>query len=264
VLAKWSYEVKREARIEHGVTLIASLEDNETGPATLIRAVNHLHSLGHEDAIETLTRFAKSYPFNGTVSGTKIFNLELLIPLLFVPKDSEAKLPSPDWDRKNWPASKNHYSLDRNNWDLPIELSSDIPFDTEWRLVSSTGVRLEQTYLIEWAKQDGRLRDLPLVPSDDPFTSAVNAANSQLEIEMQSGNSVDPEYVDELRINIENHMCEQVFEMVANLVPDFVAPEWNNWSGDKDKWQELGKTCESRGLYWNPDTQQYALARSAE
>lgn len=263
-MAKWSYEAKREAGIERGVILTASLDEDESSPIGLILAANHLHKLGHADAIESLRRFADSHPLDALNGQTKIFNLDVLIPLLFVPKDAAIKLPSTDWDREDWPESKNDYLLYRNVWDLPIELSRDIPFDTEWRLVMSSGIRFEKTYLIEWADRDGRLRDSQLVPSNDPFAAASIATRNQLEMEIQSANETDEKYAEELRLDIENHMYKQVFAMVSHLIPEFVAPKWNNWSGNKRKLGNLVTICETRGLRWNRHTQQYSFAHDVE
>jgi len=259
-LAKWSHETNREAEIAHAVKLIATLDEEESGPIGLIRAVNHLHNLGHSDAIESLRRVANSHPLDDLNGQTKILNFDVLIPLLFVSRDAGAKLPSPDWDRKNWQASKNNYLLDRDIWKLPVELSQDIPFDTEWRFVMSTGIRFQKTYLIEWADRDGRLRDFQLVPSDDPFNAVANAIRNLLKIEMSTSDQTE----EELRFNIENHMYQQVFAMVSHLVPEVVAPKWNDWSGNKRDLENLATICKTRGLYWNRHAQQYSFANDAE
>jgi len=255
-MEKWRLDANREKNIERGVLLIT---ERKGGPMALIHAVNHLHSLGHTDAIEVLRRFANRHPLEP--GQTEIFYLDILIPLLFVPKDPDAKLPSSDWDTKNWRATKDCYLLDRNTWQLPIELIGDIPFDTEWISISRTGVRVESTYLIEWASVDGRLRDSQLTPSDDPFKAALVAAKNQVTLEIKSANTMDEKHAEKLLRNIENHMCEQVFAMISHLVPEFSPPDWNDWSGNKPKWNELVTICKSRGLHWDCYTQRYSLAK---
>ena len=255
VMGKWRLDSIRENKIERGVLIIA---DRKGSPLDLIHAVNHLHSLGHADAIEVLRRFANRHPLEA--GQTEIFYLEILIPLLFVPKETDAKLPSPDWDMKNWRATKDRYLLDRDTWQLPIELVGDIPFHTDWRCVNRTGFHVESTYLIEWASVDGRLRDSQLTPSDDPFRAALVVTKNLMALEGKSANTMDEKHAEKLHRNIENHMYEQVFAMISDLVPEYSPPDWNDWSGNKPKWNELVTICKSRGLHWDCHDLRYCFA----
>ncbi|MDB2687657.1 hypothetical protein N9Y42_10645 [Mariniblastus sp.] len=257
-MAKWRHSANRENNIERGVQLIAGVKG---GPIALTQAINHLHSLGHSDAIESLRRFANRYPLEPLQGKTETLNFETLIPLLFVPKDPNGKLPSPDWDQRDFPATKGRYLLERDSWQLPIELSDDIPFNTEWRMVSGTGFTVESTYLIEWANVDGRLRDSQLTPSDDPFAAALDATTKQMKLEIGSGDSIDEKYREKLHRNIENHMCQQAFAMISSLVPNFSPPDWDDWNGTKHKWNELVTICKSRGLHWDSHAQRYSFAK---
>lgn len=259
-LAQWSHNIYRDARIDEGVHLTAALSETDNNALSRIRAINHLQSLGHADAIESLRRFAASHPLDCLNRKTKIFNLDLVIPLLFAPKIDGAKLPVADVDHKNWQRTRNTYKLERSRWQTTVIYAGDIPFETN-TLLRGRGLRFEKTYLIEWANLDGQLLGKRLSPSNDPFGVAKKLADELIVFELTETTEWYVEEGQDFETAIKNVLYDQVFELIRHLVPDFEPPRWRGWSHNGHKLRELISIVEQRGLLWSDSEQSYVFTK---
>lgn len=95
--AWWGAKLRREARLKEAVRLVAAspgwFPRDDYDPIALVRAVNALHALGKEDAVEALRRFANEYPSNHGPNDSHEA-LRLIIALLFDRADPEDRFPS--------------------------------------------------------------------------------------------------------------------------------------------------------------------------
>ena len=250
-LGYWSYRQHREAKIATAVENLNS--DDNTGPLYLIRTINELQSLGHGGAVEALDRYFKGKADSGFGAHHAITKLDLFIPLLFKPKDRNAKLPSPDWDRRNLTKTKNRYVLSRDSWGSTFQIVDGIPFDTEWGVTMSTGFRSENTYLIEWAKHDGVIRNSTLTPSSSPFFAAQKLADELV------GQCTDRN--EDTELETDDFLNSQVLDMIKHLIPDSELPSWGERHRNNEKMQHVIGMCTRRGLTWDAVKQTYTFSR---
>jgi hypothetical protein len=94
--AWWGAKLRKEARLKEAVRLVAAspgwFPSDGYDPIALVRAVNALHALGKEDAIEALHCFARECPSNWGPED-RHEALRLIIPLLFDRLDPEDRFP---------------------------------------------------------------------------------------------------------------------------------------------------------------------------
>jgi len=110
-------------------------------PVSLIRAVNHLQSIGKDRSIKALRRY-----LDDTSDQER---LELIIPLLF--EAVEKRRPPVGY------------------FDISVEC--DIPFNNA--LIGGWHRSYErEDYQVEWAEKYGRIRTTPLKPGNDPMAAA--------------------------------------------------------------------------------------------
>jgi len=265
VFAWWGAKVRREARIDDAVRLVAHSPgwwpSDDYNPIAVVRAVNALHAMGKDDAIHALRRFAKKYPSAGGPDD-RHEALRLVLPLLFDRENPEDRFPEKSPDRDKW-----YPHLGTTEWfffSMSVRVMDGIPFNRTGTMGFGGGME-DFSYAIDWAEKSGRFRVTPLIPVDDPFAAA------------------DREMIDLARISdgsekvahLTRNIREQVFNAVAHLLPAEEKGKFryhDNWHAgefkrsyrdlaDDENWAALKALCEPLKIHWNPQQQAY-LARS--
>ncbi len=256
VTARWSYLLRHDARIEQGVELVSLVGENKKNPAFLIRAVNHMVAIGHSESIEVLRRFVDQYSGQSALE-----NIEIIVPLAFLPNKKDAKLPSRAVGHFSEKQSNETYILDREKWNSTIEVFDGIPFQVSDFLVVRLGPgQADHSYLIDWAEESAKLRP-KLVPAEDPFAIAQQVSTELIvrEINFWANIDEDEEFLDrkfdELRRSNKSLVRRQVYELVRSVAPAIEAPKWDAWT--VDHWRELETTCKQRGFSWSEQFNRY-------
>lgn len=126
----------------------------EPNPASIVRAVNFLHSLGKPKALSALREYTRVAPGEQTDEENPYCQskLSLLIPILF-----ETTVPLAPG--QHWPK-------------FYISIEDDIPFHNV-----NFGGRSGNPFgslrpIVDWVEHSCRLRSAPLTPGNDPFKAA--------------------------------------------------------------------------------------------
>jgi hypothetical protein len=269
--AWYGARLRREARINNAVRLIAAspgwFHADQYDPIALIRAVNTLHTIGKDDALEALTRFAKNNPSHGPPDEPHE-RMRLIIPLLFGRVDPEDRLPSLFASD----LSGTRYRLENREWytDYFVTVVRDIPFHRS-QGIGFAGAMEDFSYAIDWAKRYARFRTTPLRPADSPFDAADRLI---LELKWEADRPGGrPEQVDGVR----RHIREQVAKCVAHLLPPDEADKylyWRNWDINRglvgedyrdlhrdDNWAALRQACEALNIQWSAQRQAYVATK---
>jgi len=242
-LGWWTFrrneQLRREQRIDRAVQLLGECPDPlgiDYNPVPLIRAVNHLHSMGQADAIKVLRRVEAEEPISRAQE-----SLQLVIPLLFTAKDPEDPLPFSSLGGKG--------DLQKDPWGNWINVEGDIPFHTKM-IQAYSGPTMTDSGLVEWAERQGRLRTTPLRPADD-LIGAADAMIQQLapDIKDQSDESYWIRY----------HIHEQIYCTLEPILPKQVPHKFRN-PDDEAAWSEFKKKCHDLKLHWNEEQQHYAFS----
>jgi hypothetical protein len=250
--------VRKEARLHEAVRLMSAspgwFPSDEYDPIALVRAVNALHVLGREEAIEALRRFAKEYPSNGGPDD-RHEALRLIIPLLFDRLNPEDRFPSAPV------GPEGHYRLDQKEWpffsDFVI-VEDDIPFHVVWTMGFSGEMR-DNSYAIDRAQAHGSFRATPLRPLDSPFDAADRLIDKLIRSEKDPAVAYD--------VLVKRHIREQTLRSVSHLLPagETVKFRWkeirspNQWRdlASDDNWALLKKTCDPMHIRWSHRRQAY-------
>jgi hypothetical protein len=138
----------------------------------LVRAVNHLQSLGKSKAISEMREFLRIArdsrgvdrdPANIDTSDYQC--IFLIVRLLFEPENASEPLP-PMRIGGMYPSPQ---KADESLWPLfPLALQDDVPFVLIECAVLS-GLPEPPSLHVDWAEKHGRLRAKPLRPADDPI-----------------------------------------------------------------------------------------------
>ena len=242
-LGGWTFhannQIRREQQIDRAVQLLGECPDPrgfQYNPVPLIRAVNHLQSMGQEDAIKALRRVE----VKGLDSRAQEA-LQLVIPLLFLPKDPENSLPSANLGRQ--------CDMQKDPWGNRINVEQDIPFHTEMIHASSGPPPYTDSRLVEWAEREGRIRATPLRAADD-LIGAADAIIERLhpETKDESGESYWTRY----------HIREQVYAALETVLPK-QDPDVSKGPDDEPAWNELKRQCQTLRLHWNEELQNYVI-----
>ena len=145
-------------------------------PARLIRAVNGLHPLGKDGALEAMSAYLRlsrdptvSYKYD--LGGQRIFPV---LRLLFVRKDGDPMAPVTDTQTGKLRPGKPR----GGDWPLyPFALVDDIPFRVAVLSFRSGPSRNPAAY-VEYARKRCVLRDRPLVPRGSPMSAADHLVSS--------------------------------------------------------------------------------------
>lgn len=142
-------------------------------PVRLIRAVNGLHSLGMERALEVLTLYNDvcSKVSLGIVEQQRIF---YVVRLLFVRKDGDPRMPP-----MRIGAFSLNLSADSASWPLdPLVLVHDLPFEVS-QFVILAGFPQPPVEHIEYCREHCELRERPLAPCKTPQTALQELISSE-------------------------------------------------------------------------------------
>ena len=224
---------------------------DDPNPAATVRAVNHLHSLGKERAIDVLRqylRYAKLLSDEEDDNIPSQDRLCLIIPLLFVPSVEGARLPSlgrsPSRDETT------------NQWKVfNLVIKDDLPFHKS--VIDIHGPPLpDRDYLVEWAENHGRLRDKRLRPNDDPLLVADEICES-IAKEKRQEKPYD-------RSHRYFHIRLQAWRMIRHLIPQERGVDLELMSENlisDDAWIELKESVGKRGIHWNEKEQEYVAEK---
>jgi hypothetical protein len=266
-LAWWSAKLRREARINNAVRLIASSpsylgSDQDFDQIGIVRAVNALHALGKADALDAMRRYTKQYPVVLNSSDDEIWletsrryqSLRTIIPLLFDRRDPEDRYPihGADIDAFQLPSVSFDDRIDDWRWLAErFIVESDIPFQRS--SLRGYDDSSDLTYVINWAEQFGRLRESPLRPTDNPFEAADRVV------------AIHKDFVDKECVRY------QVFLAITHLLPEsegkkFDLREWDRGGhplslSDDANWVYLKEVCRPLGIRWNDQKQVYETTK---
>lgn len=220
----------------------------------LVRAVNHLHSLGKQRAIAELKKFLKTAPdshYQGPRDPANIDTADrdcvwLIVSLLFDPIDAAHPRPLIWWIV---PTNEEHKQLDGIPWpNYPLVVEHGLPFLVTQFYGAIGGVPPDPMEPVIWASKHGRLREKPLEPGPDPFKAALTAI-ANLE---SKGVSFDKEQVREQAWRL-------VMEATKEL-PPAKAPKFNVVDEeDGPDWDARKTFANSIKLQWNSQSQNYDL-----
>jgi hypothetical protein len=221
----------------------------EADPVALVRAVNHLHALGKDQALETLRAYVQYATAKADSEENKSprktvpdqQRLCYIIPLLFVPVDEKVELPS---------LSSDTTRRTKKNWEgFDISLHGDLPFHSVAVAFRSGPPDPPRGYLVRWAARNGRLRDKPLRPTDDPLKAADEVCERLLKVEAEGSG-----YGDVLK----NHIRQQAWRTIKPLFPEEARARFSGWLFDDDRnWKPLKDAAAKLKIRWSETKQRY-------
>lgn len=220
----------------------------------LVRAVNHLHSLGKERAIAELKKFLKTAPEFYHVGPRDPANIDtadrdcvwLIVSLLFDPVDAAHPRPLIWWIV---PINEEHKELDGIPWpNYPLVVEQGLPFLVTQFYGAIGGVPPNPMEPVTWASKHGRLREKPLEPGLEPFKAALTAI-ANLEAK---GVSFDKEQVREQAWRL---LMDATKELPAAKDPKIKEVD----EEDGPDWDARKTFANSVKLQWNSQSQNYDL-----
>ena len=231
----------------------------DPNPAALVRAVNHLRSLGKNEAIEALRAYVRYAPQNGrkhVSDSADQQRLVWIIPLLFVPSDPDIKLPTlgrhpefREWAER-FPEFPEWTTGDK--WDpFWISLEGDLPFHNV-QFTGRSGIQNpEKGYLVEWAANHADLRDEPLRPVNDPLGAADRLCNTLSKDGRSEGLAPVATY----------HIRLQAWQTIAHLI-GIGRQIRGPFRPSDDDWERLRERAARLNIRWSEVTQDYVAGSS--
>ena len=221
---------------------------DEYDPVKLVRAVNHLQTLGKNESLRVLKKFHAANKNDGYTSPHQ--SVVLIVPFLFDRIDTSEGYPLP---KNRYDSEANgEFSLAGKDWGLYIEVVDGIPFHTV--LVGTSGWPPDREYLLKWAEKRGKIRVKTMKPSDDPFLAA-----DTLIAKLNNARGDEEGLISEMLIN---HIRFQVFRSMSHL-PTISGDNDENLPFDNERWRRLEDSCKSQGLFWDTKSQQYDFGKPA-
>ena len=210
-------------------------------PVDTVKAVNYLHALGKDRAIDILHKYQRHAKESGDERVDNEPNQErlcVIIPLLFVPRLGGSDVPSLGRVVRIREERSKQWSP------LYIKTQGDLPF----HLIKISSVRGDQLpdrdYLVEWAEKRGRLRDKKLRPSDDVF----KVADKICELVVREEN--------EVILSDKAFIREQAWRMIEHLIRQDGKVKSFEWRRDGD-WNELIEMARKLKIRWSEKEQDY-------
>ncbi len=199
-------------------------------PVALVRAVNHLRSLGQREAVQALQRFLADAPgARGEDNLADETILREVVPLLFEPADTtDTAVTMPPWLKVED--------------GIPFHCESP-PLDAGW----DDGPRL-----LDWAERLGRLRREPLRLGDDPLAAAERLYHRLVERGYVDADSIGA-------IELREELREQARRMVESLVGRGSTPPL--FSDVEKDWQQFRARFATLGVRWDEQKQDYVATR---
>jgi hypothetical protein len=209
----------------------------------LIRAVNYLQAIGKHEAVKALNEFIAATPIEASRRGEPDQQrLSLVVPILFLPKNGAEKPP-------RYVAGVASAFF--------ITMQDDIPFQNV-RLHAGSGSTRSTAYLVDWAKEDGKLRHKPLRPADDPLAAADRLFATATPNALRENGGLPLTHL------LREHLRWQAWRMVAHLVAprEQNLPAFDSKLFGSDKWWEDAKrkVVEMR-IRWDGRNQEYVSGK---
>ncbi len=267
VFAYLSYRQRREAQINAAIPLIAQFEQlNNDNPASVIRAINALHELGKDGALECLKRYDEQSLWTLVSENSRTHqryppeNVKTCVQLLFPRQNEKEKIPvySGEWQ----------YELVLEEWNPGIEVVSGIPFSTNVQLIRRGCFAYSRSYAIQWARDHGAIRDSKLVPADNPFSVAESMIPRLTKTKLETYRN-QKEILQKIPSLTTDRIQQQVFAMIRPLLPEFEPPPKNGygfpaWSQYPERWEELKERCKQKGLKWSITDSSYVFTNNGD
>jgi hypothetical protein len=239
-LAWWGERVRRRHREEQATEFLTAVNASDHDPVALIRAVNHLQSMGKADAIAAMRRFAPHGYHRSTEDRHR--QLEPVIMLLFDRADPEDGYP------QSGTGQGARMILKPGPWPRNITVQDDFPFQIE------VGRSADETaYLLEWAETRGRMRESPLSPAGDPLAAADKLIDGTPE---SSWNNM-------ARRMLIIRSREQAYRAIKHLLPPAAQEELKPPFFSKSQWNALKERCGELDIQWSELKQEYVATKGA-
>jgi hypothetical protein len=246
-LGVWTWYRYRAQRREVAIAALTSAPyptGIDFNPASLVRSVNQLHSLGKQDVLLALHEFEEAYPNRGYSSPHQ--SLGLVIPLLFDRKNPEDKYPR---FRDSSDPTKG-IELSEDSWRYWIVIEDGIPFHTVY-IAGTSGSAGSRNYLIEWANDHARLRDTPMTPGE--LFPAAERVMRRVGVGKNDKAS--------LYWTIQ-HIRMQVFRSVEQSL-DLPEDDDSLTPYDEERWLLLWQRCDELGIVWSKELQAFKATRDS-
>jgi hypothetical protein len=255
-----SIELEGPAPLNPGLQLIngcPSPDGRDYDPLALVRAVNHLQSLGKPKAVELLRHYVKIANVDGqwirdpmNIDTSDQQSLYLLIPMLF-----DHSAPGHKSLRSIWISS------------LPlVRIEAGLPFHIQL-FDAWIGPRRGTSFLVNWAAQHGELRGEPIRPTDDPL-AAADALADRLTAKNLTNGDLRSESID-----LRAHLRFQAWRMIAHLIepkrtgfhsedPELFrsekqAAEHADLFRNEKRWEEVKVRASRLKIRWDEKRQEY-------
>jgi hypothetical protein len=210
-------------------------------PVMLIRAVNHLHSLGKEKAIAELWQFMKiALRSRGERDPADIDTSDcqcvfLIVRLLFDLKDSGQRFP------KDYLGEPSPEKEDESLWPAyPLAISKDVPFLVIERSSPGFGPPPNPSEDLVAAERGVKLRMRPLRPADNP----ISAIDKLLALPQTKRLCDSEEFRAMLR--------RQAWQSIAHLFPAVAGDDFSEAA-----WEERKKIAAKMVIRWDVKKQNY-------
>ena len=241
----WQFHVVAEREHKTAVRLLFDAPDewwdgphDKIGdPISVVRSVNHLRRMGKRRAIVAMRSFAHTHPDR---AGT----LNNVIPLLFDPPSGECEF---DWF---W-----------NQHDIFVV--NDLAFHGNfYRSGAAIGY---QPKLLDWVEEHGEIRDSPMVPPDNPFSSAEQALRNLKQTDWGSAWIRDDRLAGDGTIDryFYLQMIHSTYHLSSTGKPFDFSWAFSNDTQNRKKWEQYKSDLLSDGIYWNQNKMKY-LTRGSD
>jgi hypothetical protein len=236
--AWYGSKLRKEARIKNAIRLVAAsptLFGGDHDLIALVRAVNALHALGKDEAIEVLRQVAAQ-------NSALAHNSPLLFinQLLFDHADPEDDFFWTDETPERKAVWSNTYCSNC------LAVAQDLPFKRDTGFAWGTLPEYNLLPVLDWAENSGRLRTNPLRLADDPID-----ATDKLTERLQNS-----WFTKEIPNHNTRLLREQAFRSISHLLSD-------EGSGGKltpendDDWNRIKEQAKKMGIKWSELQQAY-------
>lgn len=239
----------------------AAAFDTDFDPIRLVRAVNGLHSLGKDGALQAVSEYAR---LCDRVTDRWKYDLKperiyLIARLLFTPAEGAPPFPSawrPPWDTSDGFAINEGWPM------FPLAVEGDVPFLVlEWS--KAQGFKAPAPSWIEYCRDYGDFRAKPLCPTDP-----LAAAQDVLDRGIFGALEHDPEWKGYAILRAKSDLRHQVAEALSTVAAATDAfPLWQGEPGEvqpsREEYETVWQTYEARvrglGPVWNEQSQDFVI-----
>jgi hypothetical protein len=242
------------------IDLIQGWSGKIFAPLPLIRAVNYLHQLGWDKSLQALCLYCDLIDQMEEQLTTDVDIRDFVekpakvlsgARLLFVSKKPQTILPEIWIGRPNiMPKKQSLFPL------FPLTLYQDIPFALASSYITLSTPDPPQEYL-EWCSREGKLREKPLQPNNNPLNSVDEFLNSKFWHDLVNEETRffrETEFYRMLRM--------QALRTVSNIYPISEEDEYDFlWRCSDEKadrlWEQHKQAVDRLQIRWNPATNEF-------